>query len=318
LSPDGQKIAFATERTEGGCGGASACASTSPEKTYAQIYVMDADGSDQTQLVEESGASSSPTWSPDGERIAYALPGPDDDTCTIYAMNTDGSGHRRALVTLEGCYSIDSLSWSPDGTKIAFEGSASYNAVDIWVVDVAGAQGETRRPRQLTHTPRAWWNVDPTWSPDSTEIAFTHKHTEGYEQNIHKINADGSGEVRLTRDPALYRNPTDDPPVDSTYFPMYGPVFSPDGTKIAFVRGYRHLENPDPYAGSSSNSSLVYVMNSDGSNPTVVKDFSLEQVTTLEWLPGEVDLPLSAPTWLAESLLRPQTDVNRPETRVAR
>jgi WD40-like Beta Propeller Repeat len=58
LSPDGQKIAFATERTEGGCGGASACASTSPEKTYAQIYVMDADGSDQTQLLEEAGRRS--------------------------------------------------------------------------------------------------------------------------------------------------------------------------------------------------------------------------------------------------------------------
>ena len=311
LSPDGQKITFATERTVGGCGGASACASTTPEKTYAQIYVMNADGSDQTLLAEESGASSSPTWSPDGERIAYALPESDDGNCTIYATNADGSGHRRALVTLEGCYSINSLSWSPDGKKIAFEGSTSYNAFDIWVVDVAGAQEETRRPRQLTHTPRTWWNVGPTWSPDSSEIAFTHKHTEGYEQNIHKINADGSGEIRLTRDPALYRTPTDDPPVDPSYFPMYSPVYSPDGTKIAFVRGYRHLENPDPYAGSSSNSSLLYVMNSDGSNPTVVKDFSLEQVTPLDWLSGDVDLPLTAPD-LAQGEPAPPTDGCKP------
>ena len=58
LSPNGKKIAYATERIEGGCGGASACASSSPEKSYAQIYVMNSDGSDQTQLVEELGASS--------------------------------------------------------------------------------------------------------------------------------------------------------------------------------------------------------------------------------------------------------------------
>ena len=81
---------------------------------------------------------------------------------------------------------------------------------------------------------------------------------------------------------------------------MHSPVWSPGGTKIAFVRGYRFLENPDRYSGDSTLSSLIYVMGSDGSNPTVVKDFSSEQVSNMDWLPGWVDLPLAAPVQAQE------------------
>ena len=183
--------------------------------------------------------------------------------------------------------------------KIAFEGSIALNAVDIWVLDVADEQGGTDQPRQLTHTPVGWWNIGPTWSPDSTEITFTHKATEEYDQSVYKINADGSGETRLTHDIPFHGDPAD-PPIDPTYSPMHSPVWSPGGTKIAFVRGYRFLENPDRYSGDSTLSSLIYVMGSDGSNPTVVKDFSSEQVSNMDWLPGWVDLPLAAPVQAQE------------------
>jgi Tol biopolymer transport system component len=289
LSPDGKKIAFASSRTEGGCGGGSSCASANPEVSYAQIYVMNADGSDQELLLEEEGGSSPPTWSPDGKEIAFALA--DDAGCTIYAMKPDGSEDPTSLATVERC-SLDSLSWSPDGEKMAFEGSVAYNRFDIWVVDVSGEGKST--PRQLTHTPDLWWNVDPTWSPDSTEIAFTHMQTEGYRQNIHKIDADGSGEVVLTRGPAFHANPTS-MPLDTSYSPINSPVFSPDGTKIALVRGYRPLADPDPSSPAPLESSEVYVMDSDGSDPTVVKNFPSEQLANLQWLPGDVDLPLIVP-----------------------
>jgi dipeptidyl aminopeptidase/acylaminoacyl peptidase len=114
-----------------------------------------------------------------------------------------------------------------------------------------------------------------------------------------KINADGSGETPLTHDIPFHGDPAD-PPIDPTYSPMHSPVWSPGGTKIAFVRGYRSLENPDRYSGDSTLSSRIYVMGSDGSNPTVVKDFSSQQVSNLDWLPGWVDLPLAAPVQAQE------------------
>ena len=273
VSPDGEKIAFATGGTEGG---------------PARIYVTNIDGSDQARLVEDSGTPSSPAWSPDGERIAFALTEPGDKRCTIYAMSADGSDDPSALITMERCYSIDSLSWSPDGEKMAFEGAIAADPVDIWVLEVAGGQGGTNKLSKLTQASRSWSNVDPAWSPDGTEIAFTHKETQGFGQYIYKIDADGSGETRLTHE-LPFRGDPDEPPVDPTYFPANSPVFSPDGEKIAFVRGYRFLENPDPdlYTDTFPLSSAIYVMDSDGSNPTVVGDFSLEQVANLDWLPGQ-------------------------------
>lgn len=67
-SPDGRKIAFASERDGN-----------------SEIYVMNADGSNVTRLTDAGG--NFPAWSPDGRRIAFASGGGPD----IYVMNADGS-----------------------------------------------------------------------------------------------------------------------------------------------------------------------------------------------------------------------------------
>ena len=58
-----------------------------------QVYVMNADGTNQTRLTSDAIGAVDPTWSPDGRRIAYACGfGYPNDTMDICVMNADGSG----------------------------------------------------------------------------------------------------------------------------------------------------------------------------------------------------------------------------------
>jgi Tol biopolymer transport system component len=70
-SPDGSKIAFVSQRDGN-----------------SEIYVMHADGSNQTRLTDDDA---NPAWSPDGRKIAFASNRGENDNWDIYVMPADGS-----------------------------------------------------------------------------------------------------------------------------------------------------------------------------------------------------------------------------------
>jgi TolB protein len=99
-SPDGSRIAFVSDRTG-----------------IAQIWVMNANGSDPRQLTFDPARKDQvPDWSPDGSMIAYATLDPALGS-DIWILNADGSGQRH--VTDDQARQIGAA-WSPDGTQIAF------------------------------------------------------------------------------------------------------------------------------------------------------------------------------------------------------
>lgn len=84
FSPDGRRIGFSSERREGLL-----------RPGDAEIYVMNADGSNERRLTDIPGGDHwPPTWAPDGKRIAFTSEGTEGNP-EIYLMNADGSGLTR-------------------------------------------------------------------------------------------------------------------------------------------------------------------------------------------------------------------------------
>jgi hypothetical protein len=172
-----------------------------------EIYVMNANGSGQTNLTNNGVQDLAPAWSPDGSKIAF---GSGVLTWEVFVMNADGTGRTNLS---NNAAAIDSGPvWSPDGSKIAFNSDRDGN-FSIYVKNADGT-GQTR------FTNNGAENYVGSWSPDGSKIAFasTAGSIDG-NFSIYVKNADGTGQHRLT----------------STAADDYLPAWSPDGSQIAFT-----------------------------------------------------------------------------------
>lgn len=187
-SPDGSRIAFVSTRDG-----------------HSEIYVINVDGSGQANLTNAPGSDFSQTWSPDGSRIAFVSDR--DGDYEIYVMNADGSGQ----TNITSAPGLDiAPKWSPDGSRIVFE-SDRNGISEIYVMNADGS-GQKNLTTALSDGSNApgETDADPTWSPDSSRIAFWSErdgNQDIYNQDVYVMKADGSERRRLTDDPAGDNSP---------------------------------------------------------------------------------------------------------------
>ncbi len=106
---------------------------TSYRDGNAEIYVMDADGSNLRNLTRNPARDYAPAWSPDGGRIAFTSDR--DGNWEIYVMDANGRNLRNLT---KNASTDDAPSWSPNGEQIAFDSDRDGNS-EIYVMEADGA-----------------------------------------------------------------------------------------------------------------------------------------------------------------------------------
>ncbi len=216
-----------------------------------EIYVMDADGSNQTRLTDTPSNNIDPAFSPDGTKIAFASyrDDPKTERSEIYVMNADG-GNQKRLTTSSDRISSSQPAWSPDGGRIAYIHGSHINIMN------ADGSGLTSIDALIP--------FEPAWSPDGTKIAFSVCDDPDFcfSSSIYVMSADGSVVTPL---------------VESTEFLeyYYAPAWSPDGAKLAFGHALT-----DFIFGSAT--AELRTMNVDGSNQ---KNVAAATVSAVSWSP---------------------------------
>jgi hypothetical protein len=198
-SPDGAKIVY--EKSNPG------------NIADGEIWTMNADGTGKKQITADGKAKWAPSWAmtPAGSKISYIGPN-GDGYFGLLTVDPDGGGQAElpGLAANDFAWHINAYDWSPDGTKIAIStwlntetgcNGVSVAAYDIYLYDVAA-----KTLTNISNTPgfAGPFEQYPAWSPDGTKIAFSAGGTtctNGFSYTsaaIYRMNADGSGVVKLT------------------------------------------------------------------------------------------------------------------------
>jgi Tol biopolymer transport system component len=180
-----------------------------------QIYSQSVDGTDLSQVthfaLDDGGTSPThyvsaihPSWSPDGEKLVFALW--TDDSATLYIVNRDGTGLQALADHLPG--KSREPKWSPDGTKIAFLYSEEADhPYTVWLMNPDGGEAkQLLEPHPSGDFARGVSSL--AWAPDGRRLAFfsgwagpctwLFRESETCSQSLYLMDVDGTNLTKLT------------------------------------------------------------------------------------------------------------------------
>lgn len=248
----------------------------------SDIYIVDTNENNLTQLTTSSAHDLYPSWSPDGAQLVYQTNEGGDQEVAIIGI----SGGSSYNITNNGCNDWGPV-WSPDGDWIAFYSDCDGER-NIYKMRTDGSD---RIQLTFTSGANSWF---PAWSPDGRKITFSSNRSGKY--YIYTMDANGGNETQLARGCVSYYSPdgsqilygvycddTDElwlmnadgsnqQPITDGY-ECKNATWSPDGTSIIFQRSkttkdgpfqlyIMELDNPDP-----SNWILVTDYDVNGGSP---------------------------------------------------
>lgn len=274
LSPDGRWVAYTVTSTD-----------WASDAFVSQLWVGDAAGTTRRQLTRDPKGVSAVQWSPDGTWLSF-LSTREGDRAQLYALRADGGEAVRLTSAERG---VTSYRWSPRGGTIAFTAveaeseaakkrQAQYGAFEVvrrdyafthlYTIDVAQALAAPQPGRARTggtnYTVQSF-----AWAPDERRIAFSATRTpdlvQGTTADLHVLTlATAPGETDTVR------------PLVTQPGPDNNPVWSPDGTQVAFTS---FMGNERYFASNSR----IAVVPAEGGAPVSLTDAFDENPGLLDW-----------------------------------
>ena len=172
-SPDGRRIVFANRAADG----------------PTSIWMVNADGLNPHLVYAGPNTIVAVAWSPDGEKIAYAMSVGIPQEYEIFTMDANGKNHLRISQGLQGIGG--SVDWSPDSRSILIY-AGPFGDKDIFRLDA-----ETGSATQLTDGGN---NAGGSYSPDGQYIVFNSLRNDD-QADLYIMRANGENQVQLTNHP---------------------------------------------------------------------------------------------------------------------